>query len=203
MDSNLHSNFWDWFSAQVIIARAAAVFYLQCLQILKQHFNRETITLCAPFQSFILFAFLEDSRHFSLHWKPRGSEGHLHCGYCKKRLTREERSGCRTGQVQELKQSREGMLGKRRLCGAGEEVRWVKCKVMRPKLRAAAVMCPTQHVDEKTHTHTTSIQPWMTNDKVTNVASGGRAGVFNALKQKSHNARNAPKDRESWKTLLC
>ncbi|CAF95274.1 unnamed protein product, partial [Tetraodon nigroviridis] len=85
------------------------------------------------------------------------SEGRLHCGYRKKRLTREEKSGCRTGQVQELKQSQEGMLGKRRLCVAGEEVRWVKCEVMRPELRAAAVMCPTQHVDETTHT--TSIQP--------------------------------------------
>lgn len=151
--------------------------------------------------SFILFAFPEDSRHFSLYWKPRGSEGRLHCGYWEKRLARKERSGCRTGQVQQLKQSQEGMLGKRRLCGAGEEVRWVKCEVMRPELRAAAVMSPTQHVDGKTHT--TSIQPWMTNDKVTNVASGGMPGGFNALKQKSHNPRNAPKDSESWKMLVC
>lgn len=187
-------------------ARAAAVFYLQCLQILKQHFSVETITLtfCTLSVSHPLVCLLSLrilSFFLSIE-NPGAPKVTCIADTAKNPPTREERSGCRTGQVQELMPSQEGMLGKRRLCGAGEEVRWVKCEVMSPELRAAAVMCPTQHVDEKTHTLQASSREWQMTKWLTWL-QGAREGGFNALKQKSHNPRNAAKDRASWKTLVC
>lgn len=125
----------------MIIARAAVVVYLQCLQIPKQHFSVETITLTSctlpvshPLVCLLSLRIL--SLFLSTIENPGAPKVTCIADTAKNPPTREERSGCRTGQVQELMPSQEGMLGKRRLCGAGEEVRWVKCEVMSPELRA-------------------------------------------------------------------